>query len=90
MLVIISAPLATPGQTSQMSAFGVLPHIAAPLRPPRIVDGRAQILCNQLHNLVLEAPAGLVREREVVGIGSDAKRSGVRGGGADRQGTPPI
>src|SRR6201991_1557499 len=57
--------------------------IAAPLRPPRIVHGRAEIPCNQLHDLVLETPAFPVRERKIVGIGADAKHGGVRGGRAD-------
>src|SRR5450755_4367492 len=60
--------------------------IAAPLRPPRIVHGRAEIPCNQFHDLVLETPAFSVREREIVGIGADAKHGGVRGGGADHHG----
>src|ERR1700750_563254 len=57
--------------------------IAAPLRPPRIVHGRAEIPCNQLHDLVLETTAFPVRERKIVGIGADAKHGGVRGGRAD-------
>ena len=63
-----------------------VPDIAAPLRPPRIVDGRAEILRNQLYDLVLETAAGLVREREIVGIGADAKRGGISGSGADHHG----
>ena len=63
-----------------------VPDIAAPLRPPRIVDGRAEILRNQPYDLVLETAAGLVREREIVGIGADAKRGGISGSGADHHG----
>src|SRR5271154_3072675 len=63
-----------------------MPHIAPALRPPSIVDGRAQVLCNHLHNLVLETAASLIREREIVRISADAKRSGIRGGSADQHG----
>src|SRR3984885_8121518 len=63
-----------------------VPDIAAPLGPPRIVDGRAQILCNQPYDLVLETAAGLVRKREIVGIGTDAKRSAISGSGPDHHG----
>src|SRR3984885_3697295 len=63
-----------------------VPHIAAPLRPPRIVDGRAEILCNQPHDLVLETMTGLVREREIVGLGADTKRGGMRGSSPDHRG----
>ena len=62
--------------------------IAAPLRPPRIVHGRAEIPCNQLHDLVLETPAFPVREREIVGIGADAKR-GARPRRRRRSSSPP-
>ena len=63
-----------------------VPDIAAPLRPPGIIDGRAEIPCNQRYDLVLEAAACLIREREIVGIGADAKRGGIGGGGADHDG----
>src|ERR1700721_3111359 len=60
--------------------------IAAPLRPPRIVHGRTEIPRDQLYDLVLETAAGPVREREIVGIGADAKHGRIRGSGADHQG----
>src|SRR3984885_11656235 len=63
-----------------------VPDIAAPLRPPRIVHGRAEIARNQPYDLVLETPASLVREREIVGIGADAKRGAIRGGDPDHHG----
>src|SRR5690606_24361789 len=53
---------------------------AAPLRPPRVLDVRAELRRDQLRERVLEALLRLVRERQVVRVGADAERPlrGVR------------
>jgi hypothetical protein len=45
--------------------------------------GKTEVSCRHLYDLVLEATPGAVREREIVGIGADAKRGGVDGSGTD-------
>src|SRR5690348_1077283 len=54
---------------------------AATLRPPRVLDACAQITRQQRRNLVLEAFATLVRERQVVRVGAYTQR---------RAGRPPC
>ena len=60
-----------------MSSSG---FIIAPLRPPDIVEMGVEVGRDHLGELVLEPLAGLVRERQVVGIGAGgevALRDGV-------------
>src|SRR5579863_2523140 len=44
---------------------------AAPLRPPDIIDFHADILGDEIDNLVFEAFALVVGERQIVRIGAD-------------------
>jgi hypothetical protein len=44
----------------------------APLRPPCITDRLAQVLCDHLGDLVLEALAGAIGERQIIRIRADA------------------
>src|SRR5271165_2414786 len=56
---------------------------AAPLRPPCVADRLSELLCDHLGDFVLETLACAIRERQIVGIGADAKV--LRRSGASKQ-----
>ncbi len=54
-----------------------VPDVAAPLRPPRVLELRVHLACDELGDAILEPLLPLVGEREVVRVGADPKGAGI-------------